>query len=110
MAAQVAGGLIVWRGIGSVKGIVSDWGYCGRPRSGCRVGARLDGDDVAAESFNVDVEVEVAQDASCDALVFAREREQDVLGPDVIEPQSHRLAKRSVEHLLGAGRERDRAG
>ena len=41
------------------------------------------------------------------ALAGADDPEQDVLGPDVVVPQLQGLAQRVLEHLLGAGRERD---
>ena len=56
------------------------------------------------------VRVEVEQDAGRDPLVLAHQAEQDVLGADVVVPERERLAQRQLEHLLGAGRERDLAG
>ena len=42
-----------------------------------------------------------------DALALADEAEEDVLGADVVVAELQRLAERQLEHLLGAGRERD---
>src|SRR5205807_7527376 len=40
----------------------------------------------------------------------AHEAEQDVLRADVVVSEAERFAQRELEHLLGAGRERDLAG
>ncbi len=42
-----------------------------------------------------------------DALAFADQPEEDVLGADVVVAQLQRLAERKLEDLLGAGGERD---
>src|SRR5207245_530193 len=65
-------------------------------------------DDLVADLLGVGVEVE--QDARSDALVLADEPEQDVLRADVVVAERQRFAQRQLEHLLGAGRERDLAG
>jgi hypothetical protein len=51
-----------------------------------------------------------AEDLGGDALVLADDPEEDVLGPDVVVTELERLPQRELEHLLGAGRERDVAG
>ena len=64
-------------------------------------------DDLVADLLGVGVEVE--QDPRGDALVLADEAEQDVLGADVVVAERERFAKRQLENLLGARRERDLA-
>ena len=62
-------------------------------------------DDLVADLLGVGVEVE--EDARRDALVLAHEAEEDVLGADVVVAERQRLAKRELQHLLRARRERD---
>ena len=64
-------------------------------------------DDLVADLLRVGVEVE--QDAGGDALVLPHEPEQDVLGADVVVAEGQGLAKRELQHLLGARGERDLA-
>src|SRR4029079_861847 len=49
---------------------------------------------------------ETVEDAVRDPRVLASEAEQDVLGLDLLAPESARLAERELEHLLAAWRER----
>jgi hypothetical protein len=69
--------------------------------------SRQHADDLVADLLRIGVEVE--QDACRDAFVLAHESEQDVLGADVVVTQRQRFAQRELEHLLGAGRERNLA-
>ena len=57
-----------------------------------------------------EVGAELDEHLGGDALALADEAEQDVLGADVVVAELQRLAQRELEHLLGAGRERDVAG
>jgi hypothetical protein len=61
-------------------------------------------------SNGVRVHPKVEQDARSDAVVLAHEAEQHVLGVDVVVAEGERLAQRKLQHLFGAGRERDLAG
>ena len=54
-----------------------------------------------------EVGAELDEHLGGDALALADEAEQDVLGADVVVAELQRLAQRQLEHLLGAGRERD---
>ena len=58
----------------------------------------------------VEVGAELLQHLRGDALALADQPEQDVLGADVVVAELQRLAQRELEHLLGAGRERDVSG
>jgi len=55
---------------------------------------------VGAEPVHVDARV--GEDAGREALSPAEQAEQDVPGADVVVLQSHGLAQRQLEHLLGA--------
>ena len=75
--------------------------------AGSTAGTREHADDLVADLLRVGVEVE--QDAGGDALVLPHEPEQDVLGADVVVAEGEGLAKRELQHLLGARGERDLA-
>ena len=62
-------------------------------------------DDLLADP--VEVGAELLQHLGGDALTLADQAEQDVLGADVGVAELQRLAQGQLEHLLGAGRERD---
>ena len=62
-------------------------------------------DDLLADAAQVGAELH--EHLRGDAFALADEAEEDVLGPDVVVAELERLAQRELEHLLGAGRERD---
>ena len=55
----------------------------------------------------VEVRTELDQHLGGDALAFADQAEQDVLGADVVVPELQRLAQRQLQHLLRPWGERD---
>lgn len=65
-------------------------------------------DDLVADGLCVRVGAE--QYLRPDAFGLTDEAEEDVLGTDVVVVERKRFPQRQVEHLLGAGRERDSAG
>ncbi len=65
-------------------------------------------DDGRAHLLEIGAEVE--QHLRGDALPFADEAEQDVLGADVVVAELEALSERQLKHLLGARRERDMTG
>ena len=62
-------------------------------------------DDLLADARQVGAELD--EHLRGDALAFADEPEEDVLGADVVVSELQRLAQRELEDLLGAGREGD---
>ena len=54
-----------------------------------------------------EVGAELDEHLGGDALALADQAEQDVLGADVVVAELQRFAQRQLEHLLGAGGERD---
>ena len=62
-------------------------------------------DDLLANSRQVCAELD--EHLCGDAFAFANEAEENVFCADVVVPELQRLAKRQLEHLLGAGSERD---
>ena len=62
-------------------------------------------DDLLAHAAEVGAELD--EHLRGDAFALADQAEQDVLGPDVVVAELQRFAQRQLEHLLGAGRERD---
>ena len=58
----------------------------------------------------VEVGAQLLQDLGRDALAFADEPEQDVLGADVVVSELQRLAERELQDLLRAWGERDVSG
>lgn len=50
---------------------------------------------------------QLLKDLGSNAFAFANESEQDVFGSDVVVAELESLAQRQLQHLLGAGRERD---
>ena len=67
--------------------------------------ARQQLDDLLAHPGQVGAELH--EHLGGDALALTDEAEEDVLGADVVVAELQRLAQRQLEHLLGAGRERD---
>src|SRR5690606_13593588 len=55
----------------------------------------------------VEVGAQLDQHLGGHALALADQPQQDVLGADVVVAQLQRLPQRQLQHLLGAGRERD---
>src|SRR4051812_1048316 len=107
---QVAAELVEQlRGLLRVAGLArAGRGARALPLAPATAGSREHADDLVADLLGVGVEVE--QDARGDALVLADEAEQDVLGSDVVVAKAQSLAQGELEHLLGAGSERDLAG
>ncbi len=62
-------------------------------------------DDLLAHAAEVGAELD--EHLSGDALTLADQPEQDVLGADVVVAELERLTQRELEHLLGAGGERN---
>ncbi len=62
-------------------------------------------DDLLADTAEVGAQLH--QHLRCDALAFADQPEQDVLGADVVVAELQRFAQRQLEHLLGARGERN---
>ena len=77
-------------------------------RTGC-LGARVRKDPEQLVSNLLGVGVEVEQDSGGDSVLLLHQREQDVLGPDVMVTEAQRFAKRALEDLLGARGERDQS-
>ena len=75
-------------------------------RARCRPGEELD----HGLADTVEVGAERPKHLRGDAFAFLDQAEQDMLGPDVVVSQLVRLAKRQLEDLLRAWRERDVAG
>src|SRR5690606_27947942 len=91
-----------------LRGFLALAGCAARLALAAPAGTGEHADDLVADLLGVGVEVE--EDARGDALVLAHEAEQDVLGADVVVAERERLAQRQLEHLLGAGGERDLTG
>ena len=75
-----------------------------------RVGGRLVQDVNDLRANLVEADAERLEHAGGDALAFADQAEQQVLGADVVVVQSARFVDRQLDDLLGARRQADVAG
>ena len=87
-----------WRGLGGGAAAL------GRAFLGAGV-AGQELDDLLAHARQIGAQLH--EHLRGDALAFADEPEEDVLGADVVVSELQRLAQRELEDLLGAGREGD---
>ena len=60
--------------------------------------------------YSVQVGAQGDENLSSDTFALSDKSQQDVLGPDVVVPELHRLTEGELEDLLSARRERRRTG
>ncbi len=102
---EVAAELVEHLGAGLLRACL------GRARKGCLAATLVAGEqleDGIADA--IEIRSELDEHRGGDALTFADEAEQDVLGADVVVVHLQRLAQRELEHLLGARGERHVTG